>query len=114
MHGKAPERIEGARKQGQPAREALCHSVDDQRSHFRWSQANPELLAQVRGPFVRAHAHQAGLGVGGPMPGAFVDQLVTDLFPDRLGVDEDPVQIEDHGVDHDRAIIASEGTVGSA
>ena len=93
-------RVDGAVHERHVLGVAGGHPVDDLARDLAGRQADAEVLAQVPGPLRRAHAHEPALRVRGPVPAPFGDQTPADLLPDRLGVHQDPVQVEHDGLDH--------------
>jgi hypothetical protein len=59
----------------------------------------PDHVVHIARPLERAHAHHVPRGALVPAAAALGRELHAGLVPDVLGVDDDSVEVEDHGVD---------------
>ena len=89
---------DGVERTGEPRRPAcvaLEHPLDHDPVDLlrRLGEADP--VVHVARPLGRAHAHHGPLRAGVPAPAALARELLAHVVPDVLGVDEDPVEVED-------------------
>ena len=52
-------------------------------------------------PLRKAHAHHVPRSALVPAAATLLGELLANLVPDVFGVDQDPVEVEDDGFDHE-------------
>ena len=92
--------LDGAGQQRQPLAVARLHAADDFGVDLLRRLREPELLVHVARPFERAHPHHVALRPVVPAAAALPRELLPFRVPDLLRVQEQPIQVEDDGVDH--------------
>ena len=67
----------------------------------------PEFVVHVARPLERAHAHHVRLRAVVPAPASLAYERLANRVPDLLGVEEQPVEVEDDAVDQTGAYACS-------
>ena len=100
MRGEPLDRLARTRDQRQPLPIASLHPPHDLLGDLVGRLGKPDDLVHVARPLGRAHAHHVRLRAVRPLAAALARQLFSHLVPEPLRVEEQPVEIEDDGVDH--------------
>jgi hypothetical protein len=92
--------LDGAWHQRKVHLVALPNLLDNLARDAGRGRVHAELGGEIAGPFRCAHAHQTLLAIRLP-PTTMVGHIPSpDLLPNRLGVDQNPVQVEDRRCHH--------------
>ena len=78
----------------------LLHASDYLGSDLLRRLGHPDVLVHVSRPLRRAHPHHRPLRPAVVSPAALACQPLAYVVPHLLGLDQDPVEIEDHRFDH--------------
>src|SRR5207302_537390 len=106
--------LDRAGEERQPLAVALAHPPDDLGADLLGWLAEPDHVVHVARPTRRAHAHPVPLRALAPAAAALARELLADLVPELLGVEEDAVEVEDDGLDHTATKPLSRWTRGRA
>src|SRR5262245_29673744 len=91
---------------------AVRHQLDDVRVHLLGRPRDTEVVGEVGGPFLRAHAHHRPLRLFVIASAEAHDVVAAYLVPDLLRLDQHAVEVEDDSLDqrqsrHLRSLVSS-------